>query len=89
MGDDELKTMDYPKGMDRILDVKVDVTGRLGACKMSMREVMNLGAGTIVQLRQSAKEPIELCLNDRVVARGEVVVVNDSFGIKITEMVDL
>lgn len=88
MGNGEINSIDQPKGMDRILDVQVDVTGRLGACRISMREVLELDAGTVVQLRQNAKEPIELCLNDKVVARGEVVVVNDSFGIKITEMVD-
>jgi len=88
MGNGEINSIDQPKGMDRILDVQVDVTGRLGACRISMREVLELDAGIVVQLRQNAKEPIELCLNDKVVARGEVVVVNDSFGIKITEMVD-
>jgi flagellar motor switch protein FliN len=88
MGDGQIDGINQPEAMGRILDVKVDVTGRLGACRISMRDVLELEAGMIVQLRQNAKEPIELCLNDKVVARGEVVVVNDSFGIKITEMVD-
>lgn len=72
----------------RIMDVQVDVSGRLGHCHMRLKDVLDLDVGTIVQLRQNAKEPIELCLNEKVVAKGEVVVVNDSFGIKITEMVD-
>lgn len=85
--DDAVTGGQGPKDFDRILDVRVMVTGKLGACNMLMREVLELDVGTIVQLRQNAKDPIALCLNDNVVAKGEVVVVNDSFGIKITEMV--
>ncbi|MGB0418162.1 MAG: FliM/FliN family flagellar motor switch protein [Opitutales bacterium] len=88
MENDSIDPSKDPMGIDRILDVKVDVTGRLGACNISMREIIEFDVGTIVQLKQSAKDPIELCLNNKVVARGEVVVVNDAFGIKITEMVD-
>ena len=92
MADDKLNessSADNSSGdYQRILNVRVDVTGRLGRCRMRMQEVLDLDIGTIVQLRQSAKEPIELCLNEKVVAKGEVVVVNDSFSIKITEMVD-
>ena len=80
---------DVPTGdLKRIMDVNVDVSGRLGHCHMRLKDVLDLDVAMIVQLRQSAKEPIELCLNEKVVAKGEVVVVNDSFGIKITEMVD-
>lgn len=71
-----------------LMDVKVEVTGKLGTCDMTMREVMELAPGTIVQLKQRVNDPVLLCLNDRVVAKGEVVVVNDCFGIKITEMMD-
>lgn len=90
MADEELGegVATYPGEFDRILEVKVEVTGKLGSCRMKMKEVLELDVGAIVQLRQQAKDPIELCLNDKVVALGEVVVVNDSFGIKITEMVD-
>lgn len=92
MADEKVKQTEakqnLPGEFQRILDVRVDVTGRLGCCRMRMKEVLDLDVGTIVQLRQDAKEPIELCLNDKVVARGEVVVVNDSFGIKITEMAE-
>lgn len=71
-----------------LMDVKVEVTGKLGTCDMTMREVMELAPGTIVQLKQRVNDSVLLCLNDRVVAKGEVVVVNDCFGIKITEMVE-
>jgi flagellar motor switch protein FliN/FliY len=86
--DEVVARENYPEEFQRILNVRVEVSGRLGCCRMRMKEVLDLDVGTIVQLQQSAKEPIELCLNDKVVAKGEVVVVNDSFGIKITEMVE-
>jgi flagellar motor switch protein FliN/FliY len=92
MANEELGRGETPSQLSgefqRIMDVRVDVSGRLGRCQMRLKEVLDLDVGTIVQLKQNAKEPIELCLNEKVVARGEVVVVNDSFGIKITEMVE-
>ncbi len=69
-----------------IMDVEVEVTALLGSCEMTMGEVMGLSPGTVVQLKHNAAEPVELCLNNRVVARGEVVVVEDRYGIKITEI---
>ncbi len=71
-----------------ILDVEVEVTVQLGSCKMTMGEVLNLGAGNVVQLSQKKNDPVLLCLNDKVVARGEVVVVEESLGIKITEILN-
>ncbi|MCB0386696.1 MAG: flagellar motor switch protein FliN [Bdellovibrionales bacterium] len=74
--------------LDLILDVEVDVSVQLGSCTMTMGEVLNLAPGNVVQLRQNKNEPVLLCLNDKVVARGEVVVVEEKLGIKITEMLD-
>lgn len=76
------------KDFDIILDVRVEVTGILGSCRMSMRVVLNLAPGSIVQLSQRVSDPVLLCLNDKTVAKGEVVVVNDCFAIKITEMLE-
>jgi len=75
------------KTLDLVLDVKVKVTVQLGSCQLSMREVLELAAGTVVQLNQQASDPVGLYVNDKLVAYGEVVVVEDSFGIKITELV--
>lgn len=75
-------------GIEAIFDVNVEVTGTIGTCRMSMREVLELSPGTIVQLQQKVSEPVLLCLNDRPVANGEVVVVNDCFAIKITKMLE-
>lgn len=74
--------------LNLILDVDVEVTAQLGSCVMTMGEVLALNEGTVVQLKQKAHDPVHLCLNDKVVARGEVVLVDGCFGIKITEMVD-
>ena len=75
------------KTLDLVLDVIVKVTVQLGSCQLSMREVLELAAGTVVQLNQQASDPVGLYVNDKLVAYGEVVVVEDSFGIKITELV--
>lgn len=75
------------KGLDIVLDVKVKVTVQLGSCQLPMREVLELAPGSVVQLNQHASDPVGLYVNDKLVAYGEVVVVEDSFGIKITELV--
>ncbi|MBP7141354.1 MAG: flagellar motor switch protein FliN [Opitutaceae bacterium] len=73
--------------LDVVLDVKVKVTVQLGSCHLPMREVLELAPGTVIQLNQQASDPVGLFVNDKLVAYGEVVVVEESFGIKITELV--
>ncbi|MFH1499437.1 MAG: FliM/FliN family flagellar motor switch protein [Verrucomicrobiota bacterium] len=68
--------------LDLVLDVKVRVAVQLGSCQLPMREVLALSPGSIIQLNQHAND-----VNDKLIAYGEVVVVEDSFGIKITELV--
>lgn len=75
------------KTLDILLDVKVKVTVQLGSCLLPMRDVLELTAGSVVQLTQHASDPVGLYVNDKLVAYGEVVVVEDNFGIKITELV--
>lgn len=75
------------KTLDIVLDVKVKVTVQLGSCQLPMREVLELAPGTVIQLNQQASDPVGLYVNDKLIAYGEVVVVEDSFGIKITELV--
>ncbi len=76
------------KNLDVVLDVKVNLTARLGSCELPMREIVDLAPGTVLQLDRQAKDPIELLVNNKVIAYGEVVVVDDKFGIKITSLVD-
>ncbi len=75
------------KALDIVLDVKVKVTVQLGSCLLPMSEVLELAAGSVVQLNQHASDPVGLYVNEKLVAYGEVVVVEDNFGIKITELV--
>ena len=75
------------KTLDIVLDVKVKVTVQLGSCQLPMRDVLELVPGSVIQLMQHASDPVGLYVNDKLVAYGEVVVVEDNFGIKITELV--
>jgi flagellar motor switch protein FliN len=75
------------KTLDLVLDVKVKVTVQLGSCQLPMREVLELAPGAVIQLAQHASDPVGLYVNEKLIAYGEVVVVEDSFGIKITELV--
>lgn len=80
----ELQSMD----LGVILDVHVQVTARLGSCEMPMKEIVALNPGTVLQLKQHAKDPIGLYVNNKLIAFGEVVVVEDRFGIKVTEIAE-
>jgi flagellar motor switch protein FliN/FliY len=75
------------KNLNVILDVKVDLTVRIGSCMLPMRDVVELSEGAVLQLDQLASEPVGLYVNDKLIARGEVVVVEENFGIKITQIV--
>lgn len=75
------------KNLDVVLDVKVRVTVQLGSCELPMREVLELSPGSVLQLHQQAKDPVGLYVNGKLIAYGEVVVVEDNFGIKVTELV--
>ncbi len=80
-------TQDYPPNLDILLDVPVQVTVQLGACQLPMREVLQLNVGSVVQLDKPSDAPVELQVNDKLIARGAVVVVENRFGLKITELV--
>ncbi len=80
-------TLMEEKTLDIVLDVKVKVTVQLGSVQLPMRDVLELAPGSVVQLMQHASDPVGLFVNDKLIAYGEVVVVEDNFGIKITELV--
>ncbi len=80
-------SQDSPGNLDILMDVPVQLTVELGACHLPMRDVLHLGAGSVVQLDKLADAPVELHVNRRLIARGEVVVVDNRFGIKITELI--
>jgi flagellar motor switch protein FliN/FliY len=77
---------DYPPNLEIVLDVPVGLTVELGSCQLSMREVLQLKPGSVIQLDKAADSLVDLRVNQKLIARGEVVVVEDRFGIKITEI---
>lgn len=73
-------------GSSLLSDVAVTLQARLGSIDMSLAELLALHAGSVVELKTKLSEPIELYLNDALVARGEIVAVDDRFGIRIVEI---
>lgn len=73
--------------LNMVMDVKVQLSVKLGSCFLPMKNLMELTPGTVLQLRQQATDPVGLYVNDKLIAYGEVVVVEDNFGIKVTEIV--
>ena len=75
-------------GMDLIMDVNLQVTVELGRTLLKVREVLALGPGAVVELDKHAGEPVDVMVNNKAVARGEVVVVDENFGVRVTEIID-
>ena len=73
--------------LDRLLDVPVTLSIEVGRSRLSIREVLALHEGAVVTLDRHAGEPLGVFVNGALVARGEVVIVNDTFGIRLTEVV--
>lgn len=73
-------------GLELLLGVKVKLTAELGSCQLPMRDVLQFNVSSIVKLDKTAQAPVDLYANQTRIARGEVVVVDDSYGIKITEL---
>ena len=76
-----------PKNMELIKDVPLDVTVRLGKASMTISEILDLGEGSIVELDKLAGEPVDLLVNGKLVAKGEVVVIDESFGFRVKDIV--
>ncbi len=72
--------------LDFILDIPLKVTVELGRSKMAIRDVLQLAQGSVIELAKFAGEPLEVLVNDKLIARGEVVVVNEKFGIRLTDI---
>ncbi len=75
------------RDLDFLLDIPLEVTVELGRSRMAIRDLLQLGQGSILELDKMAGEPLEILVNGRLVARGEVVVVNERFGIRLTEVI--
>ena len=76
-----------PMNIDMLLDVTMPIAIELGRTAMPIHDILNLGPGSVVELNKLAGEPVDLLVNDKLIARGEVVVVDENFGIRITSMI--
>lgn len=70
-----------------ILDIPLRVTVELGRTKMPVSELLNLTQGSVIELSKLAGEPMEVLVNDKLIARGEAVVVNEKFGVRLTDII--
>lgn len=76
-----------PRKLDLLLDVPLDLSVELGRARMSIQDLLNMSPGSVIELDKIAGEPLDFMVNGRLVARGEAVVVNDKFGVRITDIV--
>lgn len=74
--------------LERVIDVPLAVTLRFGQRSMRLREVLELNTGTLVELDRQVEDPVDLILDERVIARGEVVIVDGNYGLRVTEIVE-
>jgi len=72
--------------LDLLLDVPLELSVELGRTRMSIQDLLGLGPGSVIELDKIAGEALDILVNDRLVARGEAVVVNDKFGVRITDI---
>lgn len=75
------------QSLDFILDIPLKITAELGRARMTIRELLQLVQGSVIELSKFSGEPLEILVNDRLIARGEVVVVNEKFGIRLTDII--
>ena len=73
--------------LDLILDIPLTVTVELGRSKMLINDLLQLGEGSVIELTKLVGEPLEVLINSKLVARGEVVIVNEKFGVRLTSIV--
>ncbi|MFZ3049079.1 MAG: flagellar motor switch protein FliN [Desulfatirhabdiaceae bacterium] len=75
------------RNMDFILDVPLEITVELGRTQMVINDLLKLGQGSVIEVSKVAGDTLEVLANQRLIARGEVVVVNDKYGIRLTEII--
>ncbi len=76
----------YAENIGLLMHVPLHLSVRLGGCTISVAEMLKLGTGSVVELDRPVSEPVELLVNDRPIARGEIVAVGESFGLRLTEL---
>jgi len=73
--------------LDFILDISLEISVELGRTKIPISDLLQLGQGSVIELAKLTGEPLEILVNQKLVARGEVVVVNDKFGVRLTDII--
>lgn len=85
-GDDSLNKLKV-QNLDFILDIPLKVSVELGRAQVVIKDLLQLGQGSVLELDKLAGEPLEVLVNGKLVARGEVVVVNEKFGVRLTDII--
>jgi flagellar motor switch protein FliN/FliY len=83
----ETKEGSGKRGIEFLLDIPLTITVELGRTKMLVKDLLQLGQGSVIELDKIAGEPMEVLVNNKLVARGEVVVVNEKFGVRVTDII--
>ncbi len=78
---------DQKRELDFILDIPLDISAELGRTRLLIKDLLQLGQGSVVELNKLAGEPLEVFVNGKLVARGEAVVVNEKFGVRLTDII--
>jgi flagellar motor switch protein FliN len=76
-----------PANLDMLMDVSLQVAVELGRTRMTVRQLLDLQNGSVIELDRMAGDVVDVYINDRLLARGEVVVVDDKFGVRVTELI--
>lgn len=94
LGDQSMENDESPKAvagndldLDFILDIPFELSVEIGRARMIVNDLLQLGQGSIIELNKLAGDPLEIFINRKLIARGEVVVVNEKFGIRLTDII--
>ncbi|TDF39483.1 flagellar motor switch protein FliN [Alteromonadaceae bacterium M269] len=87
LSDDKSITVEEKRKLDTILDIPVTISMEVGRSNISIRNLLQLNQGSVVELDRVAGEPLDVLVNGTLIAHGEVVVVNDKFGIRLTDVI--
>lgn len=75
------------KNLNMLFDIPLQVTVELGRTKRSVKEILELSPGSIIELDKLAGEPVDILVNNRLIAKGEVVVIDENFGVRVTDII--
>ena len=82
-----LNPQEMPRNLDFLLDVQLQVSVEVGRTRMLIQDLLQLGQGSVIELTKLAGEPLDIFINDKLIARGEAVIVNEKFGVRITDII--